>query len=356
MATMASKRDYYEVLGVSRTATDGQIAEAYRKLALQFHPDRNPGNEEAVDNFKEAAEAFEVLSHEEKRARYDRYGHAGLEGAGAAPHFRDISDIFDAFGDVFGQGIFGDLFGGRRGRGRRVRRGADVRCQISLTLEEAYHGTKRTIRFDRHEPCETCQGSGAKPGTQPESCRYCGGQGRVVQSHYSYRLMSSSFYIYTYGPIPESGRVCYTRPNRIVTDGEPIFKTQKQLKDRAVVADAFTKCGSVKFPVERPGIGYYGHRDGYNVLYGDWHVAWYGDPQERFIWRAPLYLSGTSKNGAFEGTNNNIICDWTEGKDANGVLLPDDDGYAHHTKKKKGAVYLWHQLDEQGGVDVGVND
>jgi molecular chaperone DnaJ len=178
MATMAEKRDYYEVLGVERSATDGKISEAYRKLALQYHPDRNPGDEEAVVKFKEAAEAFEVLSHPEKRARYDRFGHAGLEGGGA-PQFRDVSDIFNAFGDVFGQGFFGDIFG--RGRGTRVQKGADVRCDVTLDLMEAAHGAVKSVRFPRHVACETCNGSGAKPGTRPETCRYCGGHGRVIQ-------------------------------------------------------------------------------------------------------------------------------------------------------------------------------
>jgi molecular chaperone DnaJ len=179
MATMAEKRDYYEVLGVERDATEGKISEAYRRLALQHHPDRNPGDEEAVVKFKEAAEAFEVLSHKEKRARYDRFGHAGLEGGGA-PQFHDVSDIFAAFGDMFGQGIFGDLFGGR-GRGHRIQKGADIRCDVTLDLMEAAHGAVKVVRFPRHTACETCGGTGAKPGTRPEPCRYCGGHGRVVQ-------------------------------------------------------------------------------------------------------------------------------------------------------------------------------
>ena len=180
---MAAKRDYYEILGVGRSASDDEIADAYRKLALKYHPDRNPGDEDAVDKFKEAAEAFEVLSNSDKRARYDRYGHAGLEGpGGGAPHFRDISDIFEAFGDIFGGGLFGDLFGGT-GRGRRrVRRGADIRCQIVLDLAEAARGASKTVQFSRHEVCTDCGGSGARPGTQPEPCQYCGGRGRVIQS------------------------------------------------------------------------------------------------------------------------------------------------------------------------------
>ena len=182
-ATMADKRDYYEVFGVDRSATNEQIADAYRKLAMEHHPDRNPGDDEAVAKFKEAAEAFEVLHDAGKRAQYDRYGHAGLDGpGGGAPQFRDVGDIFEAFGDMFGDGLFGDIFGGGRRRGRRVRKGADIRCDITLELPEAAKGCTKTITFKRHERCPTCDGSGAKPGTKPEACQYCGGRGRVVQS------------------------------------------------------------------------------------------------------------------------------------------------------------------------------
>ncbi len=177
---MAKKRDYYEVLGVERNATEGQISEAYRRLALMHHPDRNPGDDEAIVKFKEAAEAFEVLSHPEKRARYDRYGQAGLEGGGA-PQFHDVSDIFNAFGDIFGEGFFGDIFGGGRGRGGRVSQGEHLRCDVTLDLMEAAHGTVKTVRFQRHSACEACGGTGAKPGTRPETCNYCGGRGQVIQ-------------------------------------------------------------------------------------------------------------------------------------------------------------------------------
>jgi molecular chaperone DnaJ len=176
---MSEKRDYYEVLGVPRDATEAQISDAYRKLALKYHPDRNPGDDEAIVKFKEAAEAFEVVSHPEKRARYDRYGLAGVEGG--APHFHDIGDIFQAFGNVFGDSLFGDLFGGGGGRARS-HRGADVRSEVTIDLLEAAKGTSKIIRFVRHQRCETCKGSGAKPGTKPETCRYCNGRGRVVQS------------------------------------------------------------------------------------------------------------------------------------------------------------------------------
>jgi molecular chaperone DnaJ len=183
MATMADKHDYYEVLGVDRSASKEKIAEAYRKAALKHHPDRNPGDQEAVAKFKEAAEAFEVLSNDEKRATYDRYGHAGLAGAGAGPReYTDVNDIFSAFSDVFGDSLFGDLFGGGRRRGgRRVRKGADLRVDVELDLMEVAHGASKTVEFERHQKCSTCGGSGAKPGTRPEVCRYCGGHGQVMQ-------------------------------------------------------------------------------------------------------------------------------------------------------------------------------
>lgn len=189
METMATKRDYYEVLGVARTASAKEIADSYRKLALKYHPDRNPGDEQAVIRFKEAAEAFEVLHDSQKRARYDRYGHAGVDGN--AGHFHDVNDIFEAFGDIFGEGLFGDFFSGGRGRRSRVRRGADVVCQVTLDLVEAAKGSKKIIEFERHEVCADCSGTGAEPGTKPESCSYCGGRGQVIQSSGVFRLQTT---------------------------------------------------------------------------------------------------------------------------------------------------------------------
>jgi molecular chaperone DnaJ len=190
MATMANKRDYYEVLGVSRTASAKEIADAYRKLALKYHPDRNPGDEDAVARFKEAAEAFEVLHDADKRARYDRYGHAGVDGAGG-PHFTDVNDIFAAFGDIFGESLFGDFFGGGRGRRSRVRRGADVACRVHLDLLEAARGVTKTIAFERHETCEECHGTGCQKGAKPETCGYCGGRGQVYQATGVFRLQTT---------------------------------------------------------------------------------------------------------------------------------------------------------------------
>jgi molecular chaperone DnaJ len=173
-----TKRDYYEVLGVVRTASEREIAAAYRKLAVKYHPDSHPGDTEATEKFKEAAEAYEVLSDNDKRARYDQFGHAGV--GGSQPHFTDVNDIFEAFGDIFGGGLFGEIFGGGRRRGPR--RGNDVQVEITLDLEEAAVGVTREISFQRHEHCETCSGTGAKPGSSPQACHRCGGSGKIVQS------------------------------------------------------------------------------------------------------------------------------------------------------------------------------
>ena len=182
MKTMAEKRCYYEVLQVERTASKAEIDRAYRKLAIRYHPDSNRNDGDAVEKFKEASEAYEVLSDAEKRARYDQFGHAGL--GGGASQFQDVEDIFEAFGDLFGGGVFGDLFGGRGGGGRRrrARRGADVRCDVTLTLEEAARGVTKEVSFRRRVACATCAGSGAAPGSKPETCATCGGRGQVIQS------------------------------------------------------------------------------------------------------------------------------------------------------------------------------
>ncbi len=191
MPTMASKRDYYEVLGVAKDAAADDIKKAYRKQAMACHPDRNPGDQEAEQRFKECAEAFEVLSDDNKRSVYDRHGHAGLNGRGGVHEFNDLGDIFEQFGEMFG---FGDIFGGgggRGGRGGRGRKGASLKTQITLTLLEAAKGCTREIEIDREETCKTCTGTGAKAGSTPDTCSYCGGRGQVVQSQGFFRVQTT---------------------------------------------------------------------------------------------------------------------------------------------------------------------
>jgi molecular chaperone DnaJ len=172
-----AKRDFYEILGVAKNSSEDEIKKAYRKLAMKYHPDRNPDSKEAEEKFKEVKEAYEMLTNPEKREAYDRYGHAGVDpnmggmGGGGG---------FGGFGDAFGD-IFGDIFGGGRGRssGPQVYRGADLRYNLEITLEQAAHGFDTTIRVPSWDKCDTCHGSGAKPGTSPVTCSTCGGHGQV---------------------------------------------------------------------------------------------------------------------------------------------------------------------------------
>jgi len=175
---MASKRDYYEILGVERGAAAAEIKKAYRKLAAQYHPDRNPGNAEAEERFKEAAEAYAVLSDADKRARYDRFGHGGLGATGGFSGFdpQTFGDFADVLGDLFG---FGDLLGGRRRGGRRGTPGADLRYDLDLAFEEAAFGATHTLRVPRLEACPDCNGSGSAGGSAPATCNACGGAGQV---------------------------------------------------------------------------------------------------------------------------------------------------------------------------------
>jgi len=174
------KRDYYEVLGVSRTASADDIKRSYRRMALKYHPDKNPENAEAEQKFKQCAEAYEVLSDPEKRQRYDRFGHEGLRGVGVHDFSRmGFDDIFSMFDDIFGGGIFG---GRRRGGGRRVSKGYDIETQVELSLKEVLTGVEKGIEFKRRDFCETCSGSGTEPGHQTQKCSHCGGQGQVAQA------------------------------------------------------------------------------------------------------------------------------------------------------------------------------
>lgn len=183
---MADKRDYYEVLGVDRNADENALKKAYRVLAKKYHPDTNPGDKEAEAKFKEASEAYAVLSDPDKRRQYDQFGHAAFEGGAGGGGFSsmDMEDIFGSFGD-----IFGDLFGGfgsrRRSDPNAPQRGANLRTQVRITFEEACFGTEKEIEIPTKKECPTCGGSGAKPGTQPITCGQCGGKGQVVHTQQS---------------------------------------------------------------------------------------------------------------------------------------------------------------------------
>lgn len=181
------KRDYYEILGVSKSASADEIKKAYRKVAMQYHPDRNPGDKAAEEKFKEAAEAYEVLSDADKRAQYDRFGHAGVGGAGgrrgsAGPN---MEDIFSQFGDIFGDDIFGSFFGGGGGRGGRSQqrargtRGSNIRVKIKLSFEDIAKGVNKQIKVKKYVGCQTCNGSGAKDASSVQTCSTCGGSGQV---------------------------------------------------------------------------------------------------------------------------------------------------------------------------------
>jgi molecular chaperone DnaJ len=182
------KRDYYEILGVSRDAAADEIKRAYRKLAMQYHPDKNPGDKEAEERFKEAAEAYEVLRDREKREIYDRFGHEGLQGTGFRG-FGGFEDIFGSFGDIFEE-FFG-FGGGTRGRRSRSRPGNNLRYDLEMTLEEAFHGKEQEISFKKWELCEPCHGSGMTPGTEPETCPTCQGRGQVIRSEGFFQISTT---------------------------------------------------------------------------------------------------------------------------------------------------------------------
>ncbi|MEJ2665030.1 MAG: DnaJ domain-containing protein [Spirochaetia bacterium] len=190
-----AKRDYYEVLGVQRTATKDEIKKAYRKLAIQYHPDRNPGNKDAEEKFKEATEAYEILADDKKRQTYDQFGFAGIEGMGSGAH--DFSSVFRDFEDIFGDfsGIFDSFFGGgtrRRSSSRSNRmRGADLRFDLEIDFQEAVFGTTKEISYQRNDTCSSCNGSGAEGGSGKTMCPSCGGSGQVRRSSGFFSIAST---------------------------------------------------------------------------------------------------------------------------------------------------------------------
>jgi molecular chaperone DnaJ len=180
-----TKRDFYEILGVSKNATAEEIKKAYRQKAIQFHPDKNPGNKEAEEKFKEAAEAYEILSNPEKRQRYDQFGHAGMNGGGGfGGHDMSMDDIFSMFGDIFGGsgfGGFGGFGGGSRSRGPRQHRGSDLRVKVTLNLNEVLNGVEKKIKVKKYVPCTHCSGTGAERGSSYSTCQTCRGSGHVTR-------------------------------------------------------------------------------------------------------------------------------------------------------------------------------
>jgi molecular chaperone DnaJ len=197
---MAQKRDYYEILGVSKSASEEEIKKAYRKMAIKYHPDKNPDSKESEEKFKEAAEAYEVLSNAQKKAQYDRFGHAGMGGAaggGFGGGGMNMEDIFSNFGDIFGdESPFGSFFSGGRGGGggRRQRKGSDLRIKLKLNLEEIANGVEKKIKVKRHVACKSCQGNGSKNGTDLKTCGTCQGSGQVkrVQQTMLGQMVTSS--------------------------------------------------------------------------------------------------------------------------------------------------------------------
>lgn len=186
-------RDFYEILGVERGADQDTIKKAYRKMAMQFHPDKNPGNPEAEEKFKEAASAYEVLGDPEKRARYDRFGHSAFQnGGGGGRGFSDVEDIFANFGDIFGD-LFGSMSGGARsGRSsNQPRRGSDLRYVTEVRLADVIDGIERDIEFDTEDTCESCKGSGSERGSQAETCPTCGGHGQVRVSQGFFQMATT---------------------------------------------------------------------------------------------------------------------------------------------------------------------
>jgi molecular chaperone DnaJ len=185
-----SKRDYYEILGVGKSATADEIKKAYRKLAMQYHPDRNQGDKEAEEKFKEAAEAYEILSNQDKRSKYDRYGHSGLRGGEDFHSYQNVNDIFSNFSDIFGgafggSSIFDDFFGGSSSRSSRSKStgqpGSDLKITLKLTLEEIASGTTKKVKIKKYEKCSKCNGSGARSASAFKSCSVCNGSGEIRQ-------------------------------------------------------------------------------------------------------------------------------------------------------------------------------
>jgi molecular chaperone DnaJ len=278
-----AKRDFYEVLGVSKSASEDEIKKAYRKLAIKYHPDKNPGDNEAEDKFKEAAEAYEVLSNAQKKAQYDRFGHSGMGGAAGGGYGgggMNMDDIFSQFGDIFGDSSpFGNMFGGQQGGGgRRMRKGSDLRIKLKLNLEEVANGVEKKIKVKRHVACKPCSGTGAKNGTEVQNCQTCGGAGQVrrVQQTMLGQMMTTA----TCPTCNGEGKMIKTRCEVCFGEGRVLEEEVIPIKIPAGVAEGMQLSMGGKGNVPPRG-GVAGdllivieeephevlHRDGTNVVY-----------------------------------------------------------------------------------------
>ncbi len=279
-----AKRDFYEVLEISKSASEDEIKKAYRKMAIKFHPDKNPGDKAAEDKFKEAAEAYEVLSDANKKGRYDRHGHAGVGGNAGGGQHMNMDDIFSQFGNIFGdESPFGGMFGGGGGRGQqRQRKGTDLRIKLKLNLEEVANGVEKKIKVKRHVTCKSCSGNGAKNGTELNTCQTCGGAGQVrrVQQTMLGQMMTTS-------PCPTcngEGKQVKTRCEVCFGEGRTLEEEIIPIKIPSGVAEGMQLSMSGKGNVPPRG-GVAGdllivveeepdevlHRDGNNVIY-DLHL------------------------------------------------------------------------------------
>jgi molecular chaperone DnaJ len=280
-----AKRDFYEVLEISKSASEDEIKKAYRKMAIKYHPDKNPGDKPAEEKFKEAAEAYEVLSDAKKKAQYDRYGHAGMGGAAGGGGYggqgMNMEDIFSQFGNIFGgdESPFGNMFGGGGGQQqRRMRKGTDLRIKLKLNLEEVANGVEKKIKVKRHVTCKSCTGNGAKNGTELSTCQTCGGAGQVrrVQQTMLGQMVTTS-------PCPTcngEGKQVKTRCEVCFGEGRILEEEIIPIKIPAGVADSMQLSMSSKGNVPPRG-GVAGdlliiieeepdevlHRDGTNVIF-----------------------------------------------------------------------------------------